>query len=1052
MRPSRLWNGSHGVVFLVPAIAGLLSLASGALGVPQLPNINTNNVITITDPPFNAVGDGVTDNTLAISNAIVQASQGGNTNNLLGGTVRIPAPGVFRCGPLTLLNNLNVQIDAGATLQMLPLNLFTNYPAQNQTFGNLFYASGLTNLEISGAGTIDGQGSNWWSAPGSVFNNRPYMVFFNGHCGQVLIQNVTLQNPPKMHIVFKGSDNNLTIQGITINTTATNAANTDGIDLVGSNCLVQNCVINAGDDNIALGSSSTSAITSGILITNCTFGKGHGVSIGSNTAGGVSNLTMINCTFDGTDYGIRMKSNDATSGGSGQGGIAQNLNYYNIGMTNIGYGAVVIYSYYGSSGQFGTPVGVSPYFASTQAVDTTTVPVWRDITLSNVTATVTSNGVPGIIWARKEVPATNIIFNHVNISGPQPFDVYSAKEIQFIDCQITPPAGSNTFLIYNSDVTISNSLPSANLVSFDGLSTNGYGSSLAVYNAQASLVNTNVFDAGPLALGGSTLTVSNHLNLDTASMVNFTLGTNTVTLAVQSNLAWSGTVNLKAGAGFTNTTYTLCTYGGNLTWGPPGLMETPGGFYCALDTNTPGQVKAVVTVPATWTVSSLNNIGTGTLRQQVSSAHSGDTIVFSNGLTGTIPLSSGEIVLSNSISILGPGAGKLAVSGTGVSRVFEVVSGSSLVAGLCITNGKPSSGDGGGMLIDSGAGLVLSNSTVVGNSTTGNGGGLMNQGMLTVWNSLITSNASTLGGHGGGLYNQYGTSVLWNCTISRNTVNIGANPYVGGGGGIDNLYGACVFANSTIYSNTVQNASSSGTEYGGGIYNEPPEADVMVMLTNCTVASNHLITNILSHTQSFGGGIWGNITYVAGSIIAKNIAGTGPDVGDYFVSGGYNLIGKGDGSLSFSNGVMHDLVGSIASPIDPLLGPLQNNGGPTPTMALATNSPAIDQGNSFGLTTDQRGAPRPFDYPSIANPGGGDGSDIGAFESGNPTFQIVQSANNIVLLWPAYYSGVTVQTSSNLASSSSWVTLPGATNLAGNQFVISNGLSSGIQFYRLKSN
>ncbi len=659
MQPSRLWNGSLSTACLAPVVAGFLCFVPATLATPLLPDINTNNVITITDPPFNAAGDGVTDDTLAISNAIVQASQGGNTNNLFGGTVRIPGPGVFLSGPLTLRNNVNVEIDAGATLQMLPLNLFTNYPAQNQTFGNLFYASGLTNLEFSGSGTIDGQGADWWSAPGPVFSGRPYMIFFNGNCGRVLIQNVTLRNPPKMHIVFKGADNDITVQGITINTTATNAANTDGIDLVGANCLVKNCVINAGDDNIALGSSSASAVSSDVVITNCAFGKGHGVSIGSNTAGGVSNLTVINCTFNGTDYGIRMKSNDATSGGSGQGGIAQKLNYYNIGMTNIVNGAVVIYSYYGSSGQFGTPTGVSPYFASTQAVDTTTVPVWRDITISNLTATVASNGVPGIIWARIEVPATNLVFNHVNISGPKPFEVYSGRGVQFIDCQITPPAGSNTFLIYNADVTISNSAPSANPVTFDGLSTNGYGSSLALYHAQASIANTNVFAAGPLTLGASTLMVSNHLNLGAASVVNFVLGTNASTVGVQSNLALSGTVNLAAGPGFTNTTYTLFTYGGNLTWGPPALTQTPGGYNCAFDTNTPGQVKAVITVPVTWTVSRLNNTGTGSLRQQIANAQSGDTIVFSNGLTGTILLSSGEIVFSNSISILGPGADKL---------------------------------------------------------------------------------------------------------------------------------------------------------------------------------------------------------------------------------------------------------------------------------------------------------------------------------------------------------------------------------------------------------
>ena len=96
-----------------------------------------------------------------------------------------------------------------------------------------------------------------------------------------------------MHFVFKSSGNaNITFQNMTINTTAANAANTDGIDLVGTNCLIQNCTINAGDDNIALGTSTASAISTNILVTNCTFGAGHGVSIGSNTAGAVSNLTV----------------------------------------------------------------------------------------------------------------------------------------------------------------------------------------------------------------------------------------------------------------------------------------------------------------------------------------------------------------------------------------------------------------------------------------------------------------------------------------------------------------------------------------------------------------------------------------------------------------------------------------------------------------------------------------------------------------------------------------------------------------------------------------
>jgi hypothetical protein len=592
----------RGCAPLLTAAAGFFLLATTLLAAPTLPNINTNNIITITNAPYNAVGDGSTDNTLAISNAIVQAAKGGNTNGLFGGTVRIPASGtgVFLCGPLTLKNNVDIQIDAGATLKMQPLSVWQNLPAQNQSYGNLIYATGLTNLEISGSGTIDGNGADWWNSSGSVYSGRPYMIFFNGNCKQVLVQGVTVQNPPKMHFVFKGSgDGNITFQNMTINTTAFNAANTDGIDLVGTNSLIQNCTINAGDDNIALGSSTASAYSANILVTNCTFGVGHGVSIGSNTAGSVSNLTVINCTFNGTDYGIRMKSDDQASGSSGAGGIAQNLSYLNIGMTNIVDGAIVIYSYYN---EYGTPTGITPLIASTQSVGTTNIPIWSNIVISNVTATVANGGISGIIWARMETPATNIVFDRVNISGPQPFDIYNASGIQFIDCQITPPAGTNTFVLFNAQVTVSNSVPTSTLFTLDGLTTNVTGSALsgstlAFYNAQASLQNTNLFDNGPVTVGASTFTVSNNLALFSSTVLNYALGTNTTTIAVATNLALGGTINVSGGNGFTNGTYTLLTYGGNLSGNLPALGTTPAGYTYSLKTNVAGQVNLIVFPP-----------------------------------------------------------------------------------------------------------------------------------------------------------------------------------------------------------------------------------------------------------------------------------------------------------------------------------------------------------------------------------------------------------------------------------------------------------------------
>ena len=614
MTPS---NRLHSVSLFFCVAAGFAAFTNPAWALPALPNINTNNIITVTNAPFNAVGDGVTDNTLAISNAIVAAAAGGNVGGLWGGTVRIPmsGTGTYLCGPLTLKNNVNIQIDTNVTLQMEPLSVWTTLPAQNQTYGNLIYASGVTNLEISGDGTIDGNGADWWASGGSVFSSRPYMIFFNGNCKRVLIQNARFQNPPKMHIVFKGSDNDITIQGITINTVAANAANTDGIDLVGTNCLVQNCTINAGDDNIALGTSTASAISKDILITDCTFGIGHGVSIGSNTAGAVSNLTVIHCHFVGTTYGIRMKSNDNTSGGSGQGGIAQNLNYYDLDMTNIVDGAIVIYSYYASGGIYGTPTTVTPFIASTQAVDTTTVPVWRNITISNVTANVLSGGVPGIIWARMEVPASNILLSHVNITASKSFDVYSAGGFQFADSKITVPAGIPTFLSYNAQISVTNTTFTTNLITLDGLTTNGYGNSLALYNTRASLKNTNAFDDGPLTLDDSLFTVSNNFTLFPSTVLNFTLDPNTNRVAVVGNLALGGTVNLTNGPGFAPGTNVLLTYTGTLSGSLPAIGTTPSGFGYTynFDTNTPGQVKLVVAAPAPPAPTNLTAIGTNLL-------------------------------------------------------------------------------------------------------------------------------------------------------------------------------------------------------------------------------------------------------------------------------------------------------------------------------------------------------------------------------------------------------------------------------------------------------
>jgi hypothetical protein len=172
----------------------------------------------------------------------------------------------------------------------------------------------------------------------------------------------------------------------------------------------------------------------------------------------------------------------------------------------------------------------------------------------------------------------------------------------------------------------------------------------------------------------------------------------------------------------------------------------------------------------------------------------------------------------------------------------------------------------------------------------------------------------------------------------------------------------CTFSNNR----TTLNPSFGG----GGIYNEPlVDVGSTISLTNCTLANN-------SAGPGFGGGIWnpaGCTLNLTNTIVAQNTAASGPDVFGSINTADHNLIGDGGGSTIVTN-LGGNLIGGNGNPvIDPRLGPLQDNGGPTQTLALYADSPAIDAGNNAtpGLPdTDQRG------FPRVVH----DVVDIGAYE------------------------------------------------------------------------
>jgi CSLREA domain-containing protein len=333
-----------------------------------------------------------------------------------------------------------------------------------------------------------------------------------------------------------------------------------------------------------------------------------------------------------------------------------------------------------------------------------------------------------------------------------------------------------------------------------------------------------------------------------------------------------------------------------------------------------------------------------------------------------------------------------------------------------------------------GANLNINNSTFIGNSAGSvlvdssflfsGGGAIQANGVSTIANSTFIGNtAATVGGAvkfgsgvhlslvndtfidnsaeivGGAVCSPQGHSTTDTLEITGSTFE--GNVSTAGGAifsgifspGAGNVDAATVqITNSTLTRNTAFLAPESGQGFfpqGGAIYN----AAGSLVVTNSTIARNS--------AEQGGGGIFnfgGDANTKAGkanvksSIVASNTDDPssapvgGPDLSGAFTSGGFNLVGVADGGTGFTQAT--DQTGSSASPLDPKLDPagLQNNGGPTLTIALLASSPAIDKGTSHGLTgdlsTDQRGAgfARTFDVSSVPNAAGGDGTDVGAFE------------------------------------------------------------------------
>jgi len=419
---------------------------------------------------------------------------------------------------------------------------------------------------------------------------------------------------------------------------------------------------------------------------------------------------------------------------------------------------------------------------------------------------------------------------------------------------------------------------------------------------------------------------------------------------------------------------------------------------------------------ATFEVTSNADSGTGSLRDAVNQANASpadDTITFASSVTGTIALTSGQLYVHNGggLEIQGPGADQLTISGNNASRVIYTYSFPAgvplLISGLTLTGGNATFG---GAVVNMDQALTIRDSVLTGNAAGSKGGAVWSDGFsssLTIEGTEISGN--TAGVDGGGIYNEDTTvngqrihisdSVIKNNTATDDgggiylydpdgdtlieDTTITGNQAGDLGGGIY-LYdtdgsGAFEIDNSTVSDNSAGN--------GGGIYLYGPDGPTTI--ENTTIAGNQTtgptggLVNYsnagmaldgvtIASNQGVGLSALTSSVTLKNSIVADNAAADVSTVSTT-INAEFDLIeNPGTATINVTT------PGSMKTGVDPALGPLADNGGPTETLLPGPASPALDAANT-SLTDDQRGLTRPVDLTKVAA-GPGNQSDMGAVE------------------------------------------------------------------------
>ena len=388
-------------VMTVVGIAGAMLTAQSAMAAGKVCDVKK----------YGAKGDGTTKDTAAVQKAVDDCSAGKG-----GGTVEVPE-GTFVVAPISLKSNMTLHLAKRATLLGSPD--IPDYPkatfARHTTVMPLLGSVNQENITINGEGVIDGNGHVWWEyvrgvKDAGVLGNdhpRPMGVVFD-HSKHIKMEGVTVQNAGFWQIVPYYADD-VTFRNMKI--LAPRSPNTDAIDpFSSSNIVIDHVFSSVGDDNVAIKSGEINspgpdAPSKNITITDCTFENGHGLSIGSEIAGGVQNVHAERIHFKGTDQGIRIKA------ARDRGNDVSNISYKDITMEDVKT-AILITEYYPSA----PPPGEVP-----AAPVTRLTPKFHGITIENVTAK--NSGSAGYMVGLPESPVSDLVLKNVHLEGKTGFSI-----------------------------------------------------------------------------------------------------------------------------------------------------------------------------------------------------------------------------------------------------------------------------------------------------------------------------------------------------------------------------------------------------------------------------------------------------------------------------------------------------------------------------------------------------------------------------------------------------------------------------------------------------